>query len=119
MSVCQPHHQTCCFSQKLHELGLHTHGNSPVTTHCCSSLRTCTRLPAKQASHDAATCCCCHPLDVAAAATGGLDVALQQVQECDRVGQPVGQAGVVVLLPLYLTANDLQANKSNSTAREA
>lgn len=77
-------------------------------------LLTCTRLPAEQSSHKAAACCC-HPLDAAAAATGWLDVALQQVQQRDRVGQPVGQAGVVVLLPLYLTADDLQGHGNHST----
>ena len=35
---------------------------------------------------------------------GGLDVALQHVQQRDRVGQPVRQAGVVVRLRLYLRA---------------
>jgi hypothetical protein len=76
-----------------------------------------TRLPTKQAFHDAEPFCCCHQVGAAAAAaagTGGLDVALQQVHKCDRVGQPVSQAGEIVLL--YLAANDLQANKPHSTA---
>lgn len=67
-------------------------------------------LPAKQAAHDAASGCC-YTLDTAAAAAGWLDIALQQVQQCDCVRQPVSQAGIVILLALNLTANDLRTHK--------
>lgn len=70
-------------------------------------IRTCAWLPAKQATHDTAPSCC-HPLDAAAAAACWLDVALQQVEKRYCVGEPVGQAGIVVLLSLYLAANHLQ-----------
>ena len=36
---------------------------------------------------------------------GRLDVALQQVEEGDRVAEPVAEAGIVVLLPLDLAAH--------------
>lgn len=38
---------------------------------------------------------------------GRLDVALQQVQQGHSVGQPVGQAGIVVLLALDLHAHGI------------
>lgn len=41
-----------------------------------------------------------------------LGVVLQQVQQRDCVGQPVNQAGAVILLVLYLAVNDLRSTKS-------
>jgi hypothetical protein len=76
------------------------------------------RLPAKQPPHDAAACCLSHALHAAAAA-GWLDVALQQVQQRDRVGQPVRQARIVVLLPLYLAADDLRSRESSTSTKRS
>ena len=42
---------------------------------------------------------------VVGAPAGRLDVELQEVEQGDRVAQPVAEAGVVVLLPLYLAAH--------------
>ena len=49
---------------------------------------------------------------VVGAAGGRLDVALQEVEEGDRVGQPVGEAAVVVLLLLYLPAHGVDDLRS-------
>lgn len=42
---------------------------------------------------------------VVGAPTGRLDVALQEVKQSDSIAEPVAEAGVIVLLPLYLAAH--------------
>ena len=44
---------------------------------------------------------------VVGSTTSWLDVALQQVQQGDSIAEPVAQASIVVLLPLYLAAHGI------------
>lgn len=49
----------------------------------------------------------CPEAGVVRSATGRLDVPLKQVQQCDCVAEPVAEASIVVLLPLYLAAHGI------------
>lgn len=49
----------------------------------------------------------CPEAGVVGPAACWLDIPLKQVEQCDCVAEPVAEAGVVVLLPLYLAAHGI------------